>query len=105
MDVDRKHIQRMLRGFIAALPMTYLLRRRREPILPYILGGIGLAVVGGTVAIMMLSPRTRDRARLAAKNTYGKLNTRVGELRGRIPSEVDRVNSFTPPREYPTSGL
>jgi hypothetical protein len=100
MNVNRKHIKRFVRGIMTALPVASLLRRRREPVLPYILGGIGIVIAGGMVAVMMISPNTRKRAMLAAKNTYGKMSTRVEKLKN-----ADALNNYIEQKDYPASGL
>jgi hypothetical protein len=90
MIISKKHMSRLFKGVIAAMPAIpyalkrqYVLKRQRGPIASYILGGIGLALVGGIAAVMLLSPRARDRALYAAKDTYGKMNRKVSHLRHR----------------------
>lgn len=75
-----KYVKHLIAAAPAAIP--FIMRsRRRTPIGSYILGGLGLAVVGGLAAVMMLSPRTRNRALVAAKDTMGKVEEKVGHLR------------------------
>jgi hypothetical protein len=45
---------------------------RRRSMMPYILGAIGVALMGGITALMIFSPRTRYRALGVAKDAYGK---------------------------------
>lgn len=82
--ITQKNIKKVLSGVISALPaaVPYVMRSRRSsPIAAYVLGGIGVAVVGGLAAVMFLSPRTRTRALTAAKDTYGKVNEKISHLR------------------------
>lgn len=108
-SIKKSQIQRVLRGVMTALPaaMPIVIRRRRASILPFILGGIGFAIAGGAVAMMLLSPRTRQRALGAAKDTYGKMNQKVGQLTHRnIPNGVAGPHAMIDPKEYgTTSGL
>lgn len=73
-----KVLKSALESAIAVMPVIpYVTRRRKSMVMSYVLGGIGLALVGGLGAIMFFSPRVRYRAIDAAKNTYGKLGSRV----------------------------
>ena len=47
--------------------------RRSSTVSPFVIGAIGVAVLGGIAAVMILSPRTRYRVLGAAKETYGKV--------------------------------
>lgn len=77
-------IKKVLQGVIAAAPaIPYLLPKRRNSIAAYVIGGIGFAVAGGLATLMFLSPRTRNRALNVAKDTYSKVNGRIGSLRER----------------------
>lgn len=79
--ISRKSIDKVLKGAIAAMPaIPYITKRRTSMVLPMVLGGIGVALMGGMAAVMFLSPRTRYRAMDMAKNTYGKINTQIGHL-------------------------
>jgi hypothetical protein len=82
MLISQKNMKRVLRSAIAALPaIPYIMKSRgRTSVTTYLLGGLGFAVAGGLVALMMLSPRTRSRALSAAKTTYGKVNDKIGHL-------------------------
>ncbi len=107
--VTKRQLNSMISHVVAAMPaIPYIMRsRRRTPIGAYILGGLGLAMVGGLTAVMLLSPRTRHRALDAAKGTYGKVNQKVGHLRPRHKAarrEVEEVpvsNGLAP--DYGTS--
>jgi hypothetical protein len=94
MRLTKKHIQRAVRGLIAALPASVplIMRRQRTSIASYVIGGIAFAIAGGAVAVMLLSPRTRQRALTAAKDTYGKVNQRVGR-RERISTDQQELSS------------
>jgi hypothetical protein len=70
--------------------------RRRTPIGAYILGGLGIAVVGGMAAVMLLSPRTRNRALVAAKDTYGKVGEKVGHIRPRMKAAKNEIEEKVP---------
>ena len=80
--ISSKNINKVLKGAIAALPaIPYITKPRRSSmVLPFVLGGIGVALMGGMAAVMFLSPRTRYRAMDMAKNTYGKINEQIGQL-------------------------
>lgn len=77
--ISSKNINKILKSAIAAMPaIPYITKRRSSMVLPFVLGGLGVALMGGMAAAMFLSPRTRTRALDVAKNTYGKLNTQIG---------------------------
>ena len=79
--ISSKNINKVLKGAIAAMPaIPYITKRRSSMVLPLVLGGIGVALMGGMAAVMFLSPRTRYRAMDMAKNTYGKINEQIGQL-------------------------
>jgi hypothetical protein len=110
MDIKKSQIQRFLRGVLTALPaaMPIVIKRKRTSVLPFILGGIGFAIAGGAVAMMFLSPRTRQRALVAAKDTYGKVNQKVGELTHKqsVPNGVAGPHAMIDAKEYgTTSGM
>lgn len=74
--------------------------RRRTPVMAYVVGGVGLAIVGGVAALMFFSPRTRDKALTAAKDTYGKVNDKIGLLRGEA---APMSNGLVDHREHPAA--
>ena len=79
--ISSKNINKFLKGAIAAMPaIPYITKRRSSMVLPLVLGGIGVALMGGMAAVMFLSPRTRYRAMDMAKNTYGRVNEQIGHL-------------------------
>jgi hypothetical protein len=83
MKITKKHVNRFLTGVLASMPaIPYIMKpRRRTPIASYILGGVGIALLGGLAAVMFFSPRTRSRALVAAKDTYGKVNEKISHRR------------------------
>ena len=79
--ISSNDINKVLKGAIAAMPaIPYITKRRSSMVLPLVLGGIGVALMGGMAAVMFLSPRTRYRAMDMAKNTYGKINEQIGQI-------------------------
>jgi hypothetical protein len=106
MKVSNLNINQIMKGLISALPMLPLvMKRRTTPVSTYVLGGLGIALVGGVAAVMLMSPRTRTRALSAAKDTYGKVNDKVHNLRGHGESPMS--NGLVDRGEYTTgsSGL
>lgn len=102
--ITQKKIKKVLSGVISALPaaVPYVMRSRRQSsIAAYVLGGIGVAVVGGLAAVMFLSPRTRTRALTAAKDTYGKVNEKIGHLRSH-ESAIGMSNGSVDRSQYST---
>jgi len=82
--ISKKSINKVLKGAIAAMPaIPYITKRRSSMLVPFVLGGIGVALMGGMAAVMFMSPRTRYRAIDMAKNTYGKLEPKITELVGK----------------------
>jgi hypothetical protein len=78
--ISSKNLGKFMKGAIAAMPaIPYITKRRTSMVLPFVLGGLGVALMGGMAAVMYLSPRTRYRALDMAKTTYGKINTQIGE--------------------------
>jgi len=103
--ISRKNIDKVLEGAIAAMPaIPYIKPRRRRTVLPYVLGGIGLALIGGMAAVMLLSPRTRSRAMDMAKNTYGKINEQIGQL-SHLKTTADEHASNGIAKGYSATGL
>jgi hypothetical protein len=79
--ISSKNINKILKSAIAVMPaIPYITKRRSSMVLPLVLGGLGVALMGGMAAVMFLSPRTRYRAMDVAKNTYGKINEQIGQL-------------------------
>jgi hypothetical protein len=80
--ISQKTLRSFLKGAIAMVPaIPYITKRRSSSMLAYVLGGVGVAIVGGLAGIMYLSPRTRYRALDVAKQTYGKVNDQIAHLK------------------------
>jgi hypothetical protein len=80
--ISQKTLRNFLKGAIAVMPaIPYITKRRNSSILSYVLGGVGVAIVGGLAGIMFMSPRTRYRALDVAKQTYGKVNHKIEEMK------------------------
>lgn len=96
MMISKKRINKALQGMVVAMPaIRYLTRsRRRNTLMSYVVGGIGVAIAGGLVAVMLLSPRTRRRALHAAQDTYGRVNERISHLRHEAEA---KLTEETPP--------
>lgn len=77
-----KDTNKLINNVLRALPAISLLRRRRRAaMMPYyIAGALGVAIVGGITAVMLLSPRTRNRTLGMAKDGYGKVRGQLGHL-------------------------
>jgi hypothetical protein len=84
MTLNKRTVQKVLQGVLAAAPaIPYLTRSRaRMSVASYVISGLSLALAGGLAAVMYFSPRTRTRALGVAKETYGKVNEKIGQLRG-----------------------
>jgi len=79
--ISEKTLRNFVKGAIAMMPaIPYITKRRSSSILSYVLGGVGVAIVGGLAGVMFLSPRTRYRALDMAKQTYGKVNDKITHL-------------------------
>jgi hypothetical protein len=80
--ISQKTLRNFLKGAIAMMPaIPYITKRRSSSMLAYVLGGVGVAIVGGLAGVMFLSPRTRYRALDVAKQTYGKVNDQIAHLK------------------------
>ena len=80
--ISQKTLRNFVQGAIAMMPVIpYITKRRSSNVLAYVLGGVGVAIVGGLAGIMFLSPRTRYRALDMAKQTYGKVNDKIGQFK------------------------
>jgi hypothetical protein len=74
MIIAKKKFNKYIKGAIALVPtIPFVTRRHRSSLLSYVIGGLGMALAGGLVAVMFLSPRTRYRAIGMAKQAYGKI--------------------------------
>jgi hypothetical protein len=94
------HMKDLLEDLRAIVPF---LPQKKTPLLPFVLGGLGIAVVGGVVATMILSPGTRKRAGALATEGYDVLRDRLQELSGRATSTVTAVPAA--PAAPHTNGL
>lgn len=56
------------------------LKKKGPSVMSYVLGGIGVALVGAVAGVMIFSPRTRYRAMLTAKDAYGKAYHKAADL-------------------------
>ena len=82
--ISSKTLGNVLKSAIAVMPaIPYITKRRSSMVLPLVLGGIGVALMGGMAAVMFLSPRTRYRAMDMAKNTYGKIESQITHLKAK----------------------
>lgn len=81
-----KDTNKLLKNVLRAIPAVTaissfpFLARKRTPILPFVLGGIAVAALGGVAAVMAFSPRTRYRALDIAKDGYGKVRGQLDEM-------------------------
>jgi hypothetical protein len=79
------HMKDLLEDLRAIMPFV---PQKKTPLLPFVLGGLGIAIVGGVVATMILSPGTRKRAGSLATEGYDVLRDKLQELSGRAASTV-----------------
>ena len=107
MIITKRKVNRVLQGMLAAMPaIPYIMRpRRRTPIAAYVLGGVGFAIAGGVVALMLFSPRARHRALHAAKDTYGKVHDKIGLGHARAGDGPPMSNGLVDRGEQPTAGV
>lgn len=75
-----KDTRKLIKNIVRALPAIPVINPRRSSVVPYILGAVGLAIVGGITAVMIMSPRTRDRTLGIARDGYGKVRGQLGQL-------------------------
>ena len=109
--ISKKQFNKVLKGAIAAMPAIPFLARRRSSshVLPFVLGGIGVALASGIAAVVYFSPRTRYRALDIAKNTYGKVESQITQLKHRAESHQPLANGLSGEQGvgtgYSTTGL
>jgi hypothetical protein len=109
MILTKKSINKVIKNLSRSMPELPWGARRSTPILSYVLGGIGVAIVGGIAAVMAFSPRTRYRALDIAKDTYGKVEGKISHspigdklgLHGKQPLS----NGLASERGYSSTGL
>ncbi|CAN5887396.1 hypothetical protein BH11MYX4_BH11MYX4_69100 [soil metagenome] len=78
-----KETNKLFKNILRALPAISaipFLAPKKTSVFPYVLGAVGVAVVGGIAAVMIFSPRTRYRALDIAKDGYGKVRGQLDEL-------------------------
>lgn len=75
-----KDTNKLLKNVLRALPAFRYFAPKKSSMLPFVLGGIAAAVVGGIAAVMVFSPRIRYRALDVAKDGYGKVKGQIGQL-------------------------
>ncbi|HSO39529.1 MAG TPA: hypothetical protein VLT33_43685 [Labilithrix sp.] len=81
--IGMKETNKLFKNILRALPAISaipFLAPKKTSVLPYVLGAVGVAVVGGIAAVMIFSPRTRYRALDIAKDGYGRVRGQLDEL-------------------------
>ena len=75
-----KDTNKLIKNVLRALPaIPYFAPKKTSSVLPFVLGAVGVAVVGGIAAVMVFSPRTRYRALDIAKDGYGKARAQLDQ--------------------------
>ncbi len=72
-----KNVLRALPAITTAIPFF---APKKTSVVPFVLGAIGVAAIGGIAAVMVFSPRTRYRALDIAKDGYGKVRGQMDQL-------------------------
>ena len=101
---SKKLIRKALRN-MPKLPFEVPFLARRTSVMPYVLGGIGVALMGAIAAVMIFSPRTRYRALGAAKDAYGKVQGKLDDMGVHIGMNNAGKNGMSTPEPYATSGI
>jgi hypothetical protein len=70
--------QKLVRKLLRAMPEIPYVTPKRTSIAPWVLGVLGVAIVGGITAAMILSPRTRYRTLDIARSGFGKMRGQRG---------------------------
>ncbi|MDB4943920.1 MAG: hypothetical protein JWP97_3454 [Labilithrix sp.] len=84
--ISVKDTNKLLKNVLRAIPAVTAISsfpfvaKKRTPVLPFVLGGIAVAALGGVAALMVFSPRTRYRALDIAKDGYGKVRGQLDEM-------------------------
>ncbi len=99
---SKKLIRKALRN-IPDLPFEIPFLARRSSIVPYVLGAIGVALVGAVAAVMVFSPRTRYRALGVAKNTYGKMQDQLHSMGVNVGMNRTGANNIGTGSDYSSS--
>ena len=76
---SKKLIKKALRN-LPELPFEIPFLTKRTSVMPYVIGGIGVALAGAMAAVMIFSPRTRYRALGMAKDAYGKVQGQLQSM-------------------------
>ncbi|MCL2776404.1 MAG: hypothetical protein FWD73_00260 [Polyangiaceae bacterium] len=80
----QKDADKFLRNATHALPvlsaLAFMRKRERTRLIPWLLGAIGVAAFGSIAAVLIFSPRSRDRALGAAKDAYGRISDQFESL-------------------------
>jgi hypothetical protein len=93
----KRTTSRIINNVLRAIPsIPYVYERRSRSLVPYILGAIGAATLGGVAAVMFFSPRTRYRALDTAKDVYGRVSDQfdsmhIGEKLGMRKHAGERI--------------
>ncbi|HEY8075125.1 MAG TPA: hypothetical protein VIF62_13470 [Labilithrix sp.] len=102
---SKKLIRKTLRN-MPELPFEIPFFARRTPVIPYVLGGIGVALMGAIAAVMIFSPRTRYRALGVAKDAYGKVQGKLDSMGVHVGMNNVAENGMrTSESSYSTSGI
>ena len=75
-----KDTTKLLNNVLRALPAIPFIAPKKTSVVPFVLGAIGVAAIGGIAAVMIFSPRTRYRALDIAKDGYGKVRGQMDQL-------------------------
>ena len=75
-----KDTNKLLKNVLRALPAIPYFAPKKTSVVPFVLGAIGVAAIGGIAAVMIFSPRTRYRALDIAKDGYGKVLGQMNQL-------------------------
>jgi len=75
-----KDTNKLLKNVLRALPAIPFIAPKKTSVVPFVLGAIGVAAIGGIAAVMVFSPRTRYRALDIAKDGYGKVRGQMDQL-------------------------
>lgn len=75
-----KDTNKLLKNILRALPAIPYFAPKKTSVVPFVLGAICVAAIGGIAAVMIFSPRTRYRALDIAKDGYGKVLGQMDSL-------------------------
>lgn len=100
-----KDTNKLIKNILRALPVIPLLAPKKTSIVPYVLGAVGVALVGGVAAVMIFSPRTRYRALDVAKEGYGKVKSQIGQLPFAEKLGLETDGRATTPQQHDAGSL